>query len=104
MPQRHKDAPPEDALYAPIEWEVAHDGYEDVIYEKADGIARITIDRPERRNAVDPATADQLLEGYREFEGDDDARVLILTGAGDEAFCSGGDQKIRGDDGYIGSD
>ena len=104
MPQRHKDAPPEDALYAPIEWEVAHDGYEDVIYEKADGIARITIDRPERRNAFRPPTLAELRDAFSRARDDLDVGSIILTGAGDEAFCSGGDQKIRGDDGYIGSD
>src|SRR4030095_13118246 len=55
--------------------------------------AVLTIDRPERRNAIDPTTADQLLAAYREFEGDEDARILILTGAGEEAFCAGADLK-----------
>ena len=104
MPMRHKDAPPEDALYAPIEWESAHDGYEDVIYEKADGIARITINRPERRNAFRPPTLAELRDAFARARDDLDVGSIILTGAGDEAFCSGGDQKIRGDDGYIGSD
>ena len=104
MPMRHKDAPPEDALYAPIEWESAHDGYEDVIYEKADGIARITINRPERRNAFRPPTLAELRDAFTRARDDLDVGSIILTGAGDEAFCSGGDQKIRGDDGYIGSD
>ena len=104
MPIRHKDAPLEDALYAPIEWESAHDGYEDILYEKADGIARITINRPERRNAFRPPTLAELRDAFTRARDDLDVGSIIFTGAGDEAFCSGGDQKIRGDDGYIGSD
>ena len=104
MPERHKDAPPEELLYAPIEWESAHDGYEDIIYEKADGIARITINRPERRNAFRPPTLAELRDAFTRARDDLDVGSIIFTGAGDEAFCSGGDQKIRGDDGYIGSD
>src|SRR3954451_10087233 len=65
----------------------------EVTYELRGAAAVLTIDRPERRNAVDPNTADQLLEGYRSFESDDEARVMILTGAGDEAFCAGADLK-----------
>src|SRR5918995_7299535 len=65
----------------------------EVTYERRGAAGVLTIDRPERRNAVDPATADQLLEAYREFEADDDARVLILTGASEEAFCAGADLK-----------
>ena len=64
-----------------------------VSYERVGAAAVLTIERPERRNAVDPETADELLEGYRSFEADDDARVLVLTGAGDEAFCAGADLK-----------
>jgi enoyl-CoA hydratase len=65
----------------------------EVIYERRDSAAVMTIDRPERRNAVDPATADQLLDAYRQFEGDDEARVLVLTGSGEDAFCAGADLK-----------
>src|SRR5215207_2817225 len=65
----------------------------EVTHERRRAAAVITIDRPERRNAVDPNTADQLLEAYREFESDDEARVMILTGAGDQAFCAGADLK-----------
>src|ERR671919_1649236 len=65
----------------------------EVGYERRDAAAVITIDRPERRNAVDPNTADRLLEAYRRFEDDDEARVMVLTGAGDEAFCAGADLK-----------
>ena len=65
----------------------------EVIYERRGPAAVVTIDRPERRNAVDPNTADQLLDAYRSFEADEEARVMILTGAGDEAFCAGADLK-----------
>src|SRR3954464_5129769 len=65
----------------------------EVGYERRGAAAVGTIDRPERRNAVDPNTADQLLDTYRGFEADDEARGMILTGAGDEAFCAGADLK-----------
>ena len=65
----------------------------EVTYERRGAAAVITIDRPERRNAVDPSTADQLLDAYRRFEHDDEARIMILTGAGEEAFCAGADLK-----------
>jgi enoyl-CoA hydratase len=64
----------------------------EVTYERRGAAAVITIDRPERRNAIDPDTADQLLAAYRQFESDD-ARILILTGAGEDAFCAGADLK-----------
>ena len=62
-------------------------------YERRGAAAILTIDRPERRNAVDAETAQELLEGFRSFEQDDDARVLVLTGTGPEAFCAGADLK-----------
>jgi enoyl-CoA hydratase len=65
----------------------------EVTFERQGAAAVITIDRPERRNAVDPNTADQLLEAYRSFEADDEARVMVLTGAGEDAFCAGADLK-----------
>jgi enoyl-CoA hydratase len=64
-----------------------------VRYERSGAAAVLTIDRPERRNAVDAETADLLLHGFRSFEADDEARVLVLTGAGPEAFCAGADLK-----------
>jgi enoyl-CoA hydratase len=65
----------------------------EVTYERRGAAAVLTIDRPERRNAVDPNTPDELLEAYRSFEADDEARAMILTGAGEEAFCAGADLK-----------
>ncbi len=64
-----------------------------VRYEREGAAAVVTIDRPERRNAVDGATAAALLEAYERFAADDGARVMVLTGAGDEAFCAGADLK-----------
>lgn len=103
MSERHKSAPPESSLYAPIEWESAGE-YEDILYEIGDGIAKITINRPERRNAFRPPTLAELRDAFTKARDELDVGSIIFTGAGDEAFCSGGDQKIRGDDGYIGSD
>ena len=103
MPIRHKDAPPEADLYAPIEWAGAAD-YEDIVYEKADAIAKITIDRPEVHNAFRPQTLAELRDAFGRARDDLDVASIIFTGAGTEAFCSGGDQRIRGDDGYMGDD
>jgi enoyl-CoA hydratase len=66
---------------------------DEVRYERTGAAAVLTIDRPERRNAVDGPTAEKLAEGYRAFEADDEARVLVLTGGGDIAFCAGADLK-----------
>jgi enoyl-CoA hydratase len=65
----------------------------EVRYERIGAAAVLTIDRPERRNAVDAATAQALREGFESFEADDEARALVLTGAGGEAFCAGADLK-----------
>jgi naphthoate synthase len=103
LPQRHKDAPPEQDLYAPIEWRSAAE-YDDIRYETADGIAKITIDRPQVRNAFRPQTLAELRDAFGRARDDLEVGAIIFTGAGNEAFCSGGDQRIRGDDGYIGDD
>src|SRR4051812_9337379 len=68
-------------------------GTQQVKYERRGAAPRVTIDRQERRNAVDGPTAELLTEAYHRFEADDDARVLILTGAGDVSFCAGADLK-----------
>ena len=103
MPIRHKQAPPEEELYAPIEWRSAGE-FTDIRYEKADGIAKITINRPEVRNAFRPQTLAELRDAFNRARDDLDVGSVIFTGAGTEAFCSGGDQRIRGDDGYMGDD
>src|ERR1700685_1875624 len=78
--------------------------YGDIRYETAEGIAKITICRPEVRNAFRPQTLDELAHAFNAARDDPEVGVVILTGQGDKAFCSGGDQRIRGDDGYIGDD
>jgi naphthoate synthase len=103
MPTRHKDAPPDSELFAPVEWESAGD-FEDILYERTEGIAKITINRPEVRNAFRPQTLAELRKAFARARDDLEVAAIILTGAGDEAFCSGGDQRIRGDDGYMGDD
>jgi naphthoate synthase len=103
MPIRHKDAPPEESLYGPVEW-AAEGDYQDILYERAESIAKITINRPEVRNAFRPPTLAELRDAFRRARDDIEVGQIIFTGAGKEAFCSGGDQRIRGDDGYIGDD
>jgi naphthoate synthase len=78
--------------------------YEDILYTKADGIARITINRPEVRNAFRPRTVFEMARAFDDARDDPDVGVVILTGAGTEAFCSGGDQRVRGAGGYVGED
>jgi len=78
--------------------------YSDIRYETSGGIAKLTICRPEVRNAFRPQTLFELSHGLNRARDDDQIGAIILTGAGDLAFCSGGDQRIRGDDGYLGSD
>ncbi|GAQ86378.1 naphthoate synthase [Klebsormidium nitens] len=79
---------------------------EDVLYEKAEGegIAKITINRPERRNAFRPETVKELSRAFNEARDDPDVGVIIFTGQGSLAFCSGGDQHFRGRGGYVGND
>jgi 2-ketocyclohexanecarboxyl-CoA hydrolase len=77
-------------------------GYDDIRYEARDGVAWITIDRPEVRNAFRSRTVDELIHAFRTAWADDGVGVAVLTGAGDKAFCSGGDQRDRSDRGYGG--
>jgi 2-ketocyclohexanecarboxyl-CoA hydrolase len=76
--------------------------YEDILYDAHDGVAWITINRPQVRNAFRTKTVDEMVAAFRTAWADDDVGVVVLTGAGDKAFCSGGDQKERGDGGYSG--
>ena len=87
-------------------WQLAAGGekFTDVIYEVADGMAKITINRPEVRNAFRPQTLFELAEAFNLARDNDQVGVIIFTGSGTEAFCSGGDINVRGDDGYLGSD
>ncbi|MNK62422.1 1,4-Dihydroxy-2-naphthoyl-CoA synthase [compost metagenome] len=86
-----------------IVWEKVRD-FEDIRYEKAEGIAKITINRPEVRNAFRPQTLFELTWAFTDAREDSEVGVIILTGEGPDAFCSGGDQRIRGDKGYVGND
>ena len=87
-------------------WQIGAGGekFTDIIYEVGDGMAKITINRPQVRNAFRPETLIELQEAFSFARDDESVGVIIFTGAGTEAFCSGGDINVRGDDGYIGSD
>ncbi|MBI1931862.1 MAG: 1,4-dihydroxy-2-naphthoyl-CoA synthase [Ignavibacteriales bacterium] len=83
--------------------------YKDIIYEKNEGISKITINRPEKRNAFRPETVLEMYDAFLDSREDPEIGVILLTGYGPAkdgkyAFCSGGDQKIRGDQGYVGGD
>ncbi len=78
--------------------------YEDIRYEKWQGIAKIAINRPEVRNAFRPQTLFEMSSAFNDAREDPEVGVVVLTGEGKEAFCSGGDQRIRGDQGYVGKD
>jgi naphthoate synthase len=84
-------------------WRREHD-YTDILYERFEGIARITINRPQVRNAFRPLTVTEMLDAFERAHQDPDVGVVLLTGAGDKAFCSGGDQRVRGEGGYVGDD
>ncbi len=86
-----------------VEWENVRD-YSDIIFEKAYGMGKITINRPEVRNAFRPETLTELIDAFNLCREDPEIGVVILTGAGDQAFCSGGDQRVRGHGGYVGGD
>ncbi len=88
------------------QWSTAEGGehFTDVIYQVAEGMAKITINRPQVRNAFRPETLAELQTAFNLASDNDQVGVIIFTGAGSEAFCSGGDINVRGDDGYIGSD
>lgn len=86
------------------EWKKAGD-FEDILYEKSEeGIAKITINRPQVRNAFRPLTVREMETALADARDDENIGVIILTGQGKDAFCSGGDQKVRGNGGYVGGD
>jgi naphthoate synthase len=93
----------ETSIRPAADWQPAGE-FRDIRYETAEGMAKITICRPEVRNAFRPQTLFELQDAFNRARDDDQVGVIILTGEGDLAFCSGGDQRIRGDDGYIGDD
>ena len=88
-----------------VTWEAIRE-YTDIRYERAagEGIAKITINRPEVRNAFRPQTVIEMSDAFARARDDQSIGVILLTGEGDKAFCSGGDQKVRGDGGYVGDD
>jgi naphthoate synthase len=87
-----------------IEWKL-HRGFEDIEYAtSSDGIAKLTIARPEVRNAFRPQTVAELIRGFDMARDDASIGAVILTGKGPDAFCAGGDQRVRGDGGYVGAD
>lgn len=90
----------------PADWKPV-DGFdfEEILYEKADeGIAKITINRPHKRNAFTPLTVEEMKTAFDDARDDAGIGVIILTGQGEKAFCSGGDQSVRGTGGYVGKD
>ncbi len=90
---------------APQEEWIPMRSYQDILLERtADGVAKVTINRPHVRNAFRPETVTELQEAFGIVREDAEIGVVILTGAGNEAFCSGGDQKVRGTGGYVGKD
>src|SRR5918995_5913618 len=93
----------ERAIRPGADWQPAGD-YEDIRYETAEGIAKLTINRPEVRNAFRPQTLIELSDAFTRAREDLDVGVIILTGEGPLAFCSGGDQRVRGDTGYLAED
>ncbi|WP_025729909.1 1,4-dihydroxy-2-naphthoyl-CoA synthase [Heyndrickxia ginsengihumi] len=86
-----------------VEWKTEYE-YEDIFYESYHGIAKITINRPHVHNAFRPETVKELIDAFSRARDNANIGVIILTGAGGKAFCSGGDQKVRGNGGYVGSD
>jgi naphthoate synthase len=78
--------------------------HQDIRYEKWQGVAKITINRPEVRNAFRPQTLFEMSAAFEDSREDPEVGVVVLTGEGDQAFCSGGDQRIRGKEGYLGKD
>ena len=88
------------------QWIVAPGGenFIDIRYQMGDGMAKITINRPELHNAFRPQTIIELMEAFSLARENEDVGVIILTGEGNDAFCSGGDINVRGDDGYLGDD
>ncbi|MDE2371220.1 MAG: 1,4-dihydroxy-2-naphthoyl-CoA synthase [Burkholderiales bacterium] len=85
-------------------WTVGDHGYTDIVYDRTEGVARITINRPEVRNAFRPLTVQEMQHAFAVARDDPAVGVVVLRGAGDLAFCSGGDQRVRGDGGYVGDD
>src|SRR5699024_10909960 len=78
--------------------------YKEIIYEKYNGTAKVTMNRPEKHNAFTPLTVNEMIDAFADARDDSSIGVIVLTGAGEKAFCSGGDQTVRGHGGYVGED
>ncbi len=87
----------------PVHWEQIKE-YEEILFDFYAGIAKITINRPQKRNAFTPLTVQEMIDAMVICREDPQIKVIVLTGAGDQAFCSGGDQGVRGVGGYVGTD
>lgn len=85
------------------EWQTIRE-YREIKYEYYNGIAKVTINRPEVRNAFTPLTVNEMIDAFTRARDDERIGVIVLAGEGDMAFCSGGDQKVRGHGGYVGED
>jgi naphthoate synthase len=92
-----------DQVAGQVAWQQVGD-HTDILYHKAEGIAKITINRPEVLNAFRPQTLDEMQWAFEDAHLDPEIGVVLLTGTGDRAFCTGGDQRVRGDGGYVGDD
>jgi naphthoate synthase len=94
------------AIRPALDWKpvAGSEAYDDITFTKADGIGRIAINRPEVHNAFRPQTTTELIDAFVRAREDEEIGVVILTGEGGRAFCSGGDQRVRGDQGYVGND
>ena len=90
-------------MSTPRKWTTIRE-YEDILFDYYNGIARITINRERYRNAFTPTTTAEMSDALRICREEADIDVIVITGAGDKAFCSGGDQNVKGRGGYIGKD
>src|SRR5699024_11321597 len=86
-----------------VQWEMVRD-HKEIIYEKNNGIAKVTMNRPEKHNAFTLLTVNEMIDAFADARDDSSIGVIVLTGAGEKAFCSGGDQTVRGHGGYVGED
>src|SRR5699024_11046067 len=86
-----------------VNWKSVKD-YQEIKYEKYNGIAKVTMNRPRKHNAFTPLTVNEMIDAFADARDESSIGVIILTGAGEKAFCSGGDQTVRGHGGYVGTD
>src|SRR5699024_1598670 len=87
-----------------VKWETPNKEYQQIKYAKEKGVAKVTINRPEVHNAFTAATVQEMIDAFADARDDSSIGVIVLTGEGEKAFCSGGDQSVRGHGGYVGDD